>query len=94
MNKRIKKKKSKELEANFIAKICISKELKEDSIAHKIKNYFELGTLQQKMLFKWDSKQEKLFVSKKTLMYLLSLCNDVEQNRNYEMEIIDKIDVL
>ena len=92
MNKRIKKKMSTREQAEFIKKICISKELQEDSIAHKIKNYFELDTLQQKMLFKWDSENKELLISRRCIMYLLTLCNDAEQFRNYKMKIVDDIE--
>ena len=75
-------------------KADLSKELKEDSIAHKIKNYFELGTYQNSMLFKYDEESKKLLVSKAQLEYLLSLCNDAECQANYDMEIVDEIKII
>mgnify|MGYP003295716489 CR=1 FL=1 len=67
---------------------------KEDSIAHKIKAYFECRTIQNEMLFNWDDKNKKLLVSKFQLMYLLSLCNDIEIANDYDMELVDKIDII
>ena len=66
---------------------------KSDSIAHKIKSYFDSDTITNHMLFKWDKERNKLLVSKHQLIYLLSLCNDIENLRDYEMEIVDKIDI-
>lgn len=94
MNKRNKIKQQKEKSAMFALKIDLSKELREDSIAHKIKNYFELGTYQNSMLFKYDEENKKLLVSKKQLMYLASLCNDTECQTDYDMEIVDEIKVI
>ena len=94
MNKRIKNKKSKNEMVKFAVKVNIADELKEDSIAHKIKNYFELDSIQNKMLFKWDKEKKKLLISKKHIMYLISLCNDVETLNDYDMEIVDEINPL
>lgn len=69
------------------------KKCKADSIAHKIKSYFDSGTITNHMLFKWDKERNKLLVSKHQLIYLLSLCNDIENLRDYDMEIVDKIDI-
>lgn len=94
MNKRIKNKKLKNEMVKFAVKVNIADELKEDSIAHKIKNYFELDSIQNKMLFKWDKEKKKLLISKKHIMYLISLCNDVETLNDYDMEIVDEINPL
>ena len=94
MNKRQKLKKKKREYVTFAYKIDIAREMKEDSIAHKIKSYFELDTLQNKMLFKWDKDKKKLLISKKHIMYLISLCNDVETLKSYDMEIVDEINPL
>ena len=93
MNKRQKNKQNKRDLVNFALKINISDELKQDSIAHKIKSYFELDTITNNMMFKWDNENKKLLVSRKIVMYLLSLCNDVELNNDYNMEIVEKIDI-
>lgn len=69
------------------------KNCKADSIAHKIKSYFDQETITNRMLFKYDSEQKKVLVSKRQLIYLLSLCNDVEQLKDYDMEIVDNIDI-
>lgn len=66
---------------------------KQDSIAHKIKSYFEVNTITNRMLFKYDYECEKVLVSKRQLIYLLSLCNDIEQLKDYDMEIVDNIDI-
>ena len=94
MNKRIKNEKLKNQMVKFAVKVNIADELKEDSIAHKIKNYFELDSIQNKMLFKWDKEKKKLLISKKHIMYLISLCNDVETLKSYDMEIVDEINPL
>ena len=94
MNKRIKNEKLKNEMVKFAVKVNIADELKEDSIAHKIKNYFELDSIQNKMLFKWDKEKKKLLISKKHIMYLISLCNDVETLKSYDMEIVDEINPL
>ena len=94
MSKRIKNKKLKNEMVKFAVKVNIADELKEDSIAHKIKNYFELDSIQNKMLFKWDKEKKKLLISKKHIMYLISLCNDVETLKDYDMEIVDEINPL
>ena len=89
MNKRQLQKKKKLDYVKFACKINISEEIKQDSIAHKIKSYFECGTITNKMLFKWDNEKKKVLVSRKHLIYLLSLCNDAETLRNYDMEIVE-----
>lgn len=94
MNKKIKNKKLKNEMVKFAVKVNIADELKEDNIAHKIKNYFELDSIQNKMLFKWDKEKKKLLISKKHIMYLISLCNDVETLKDYDMEIVDEINPL
>lgn len=69
------------------------KKCKEDSIAHKIKSYFEVGNVTNMMLFKYNDETKKVEVSKKHLIYLLSLCNDIETLKDYDMEIVDKIEI-
>lgn len=69
------------------------KKCKEDSIAHKIKSYFDQENITNHMLFKYDKDRKKLLVSKHQLIYLLSLCNDIEILKDYDMEIVDKIDI-
>ena len=93
MNKRQKLKKKKQEYASFYYKIDIANEIKNDSIAHKIKSYFELDTIQNKLLFKYDFDKSKLLISKKHIIYLLSLCNDAETTQNYDMEIVDEINI-
>lgn len=94
MNKRQKQKKEKRDWIKFYYKIDIANEIKDDSIAHKIKSYFEIDTLQNRLLFKYDFDRKKLLISKKHIMYLLSLCNDIETLTDYDMEIVDKNDIL
>ena len=60
---------------------------------NKIKNYFEVGTIQNSMLFKYDEKKDEVLVSKEMLMYLLSLENDIEKLKSYKMRIVDKIEL-
>lgn len=93
MNSRQQRKKKKVQYEKFAFKVDIASEMKEDSIAHKIKSYFELDTIQNKLLFKYDRESKKLLLSKKHIMYLLSLCNDVETLKNYNMELVDEIDI-
>lgn len=93
MNKRQKNKKRKVQYATFAFKLDIAHEMKEDSIAHKIKSYFELNTIQNKLLFNYDRKNKKFLISKKHVMYLLSLCNDVETMKDYDMEIVECNDI-
>lgn len=70
------------------------KNYKEDSIAYKIKKYFELNTIQNMMLFKYDEDAKEVLVSRRHLMYLLSLTNDVETLKDYNFKIVDKNDIL
>lgn len=70
------------------------KSYKEDSIAYKIKKYFELNTIQNMMLFKYDKATKEVLVSKQHLMFLLSLTNDVETLKDYNFKIVDKNDIL
>lgn len=93
MNKRQKLKRKKREYVNFYYKLDIASEMKNDSIAHKIKSFFELETIQNRLLFKYDFEKGKLLISKKHIMYLLSLCNDIETLNNYDMEIVDEIDI-
>lgn len=93
MNKRQKLKRKKREYVNFYYKLDIASEMKNDSIAHKIKSFFELDTIQNRLLFKYDFEKSKLLISKKHIMYLLSLCNDIETLNNYDMEIVDEIDI-
>ena len=86
-------KKKKQDELKYIMKVDIGEELRKDSIAHKIKNYFEVGTIQNSMLFKYDEKKDEILVSKEILMYLLSLENDIEKLKSYKMKIVDKIEL-
>lgn len=96
MNKRKKKKKfKKEIKSGIKVGMSLTQcdKCKQDSIAHKIKSYFELETITNCMLFKYDGEREKVLVSKRQLIYLLSLCNDIEQLKDYDMEIVDNIDI-
>lgn len=86
-------KKKKKDELKYTLKVCIWEELRKDSIAHKIKNYFEVGTIQNSMLFKYDEKKDEVLVSKEILMYLLSLENDIEKLKSYKMKIVEKIEL-
>ena len=86
-------KKKKQDELKYIMKVDIGEELRKDSIAHKIKNYFEVGTIQNSMLFKYDEKKDEVLVSKEILIYLLSLENDIEKLKSYKMKIVDKIEL-
>ena len=94
MSKRQKLKKKKGEYAAFAYKIDIASELKKDSIAHLIKSFFELDTIENRMLFKWDEKNKKILISKRHIIYLLSLCNSIETLQNYDMEIVDNADFL
>ena len=88
MKKRIKKKINDREKIKFMIKLDIFKELKEDSVAHKIKDYFTLGTIENKMMFEWDNEHKYLLVSKKSLMYILTLCNSAERIKNYNMKLV------
>lgn len=68
------------------------KECKADSIAHKIRSFFDIETVNNKLLFKRDKENKKLLVSKTALMYLLTLQNDVELLNDYDMEFVEIID--
>lgn len=72
--------------------IAQCKDCKADSIAHKISSFFDITTVNNNLLFKWDKENKKLLVSKTALMYLLTLQNDVELLNDYDMEIVEKID--
>lgn len=66
---------------------------KEDSIAHKIKSFFEQGYISNMIMFKYDEDTKKLKVSKKALMHCLRLCNSAELLNDYEMELVDSNDI-
>jgi hypothetical protein len=96
MDKRKRKKKfKKEVKSGIKIGMSLTQcdKCKQDSIAHKIKSYFEIDTITYRMLFKYDSERKKVLVSKRQLIYLMSLCNDVEQLQDYNMEIVDNIDI-
>ena len=91
MKKRLKRKVERKKEAMFCVKVNIAEELKQDSIAQKIKSYFEPQTITNMMLFKYNEETKKVSVSKRQLIYLLSLCNDIEQLKEYDFEIVENI---
>lgn len=66
---------------------------KEDSIAHEIKSFFEVGNISNMLLFKYDAEEKKVLVSKKALMHLLSMCNAGELRNDYEMRIVDSNEI-
>ncbi len=88
--KRFKKEKSFNITMGLDLREC--KECKEDSIAHEIKKHFEFDTIQSRLLFKSDY-EGKMYISKKQLKHLLTLCNTVEIEQDYEFELIDKINI-
>lgn len=93
MNKRIKNKKFKNEMVKFAVKVNIADELKEDSIAHLIKDYFTLDTIRNKELFKWDSEENKLLISKKCINHLLKICEAEPLEHEYNIEIVDEIKI-
>ena len=73
--------------------IAQCKECKADSIALKISSFFDRESVNSALLFKWDRATKKLLVSKTALRHLLALQNDVEILQDYDMEIVEKIDL-
>ena len=94
MNKRQKLKKKKREYVDFAYKIDIASKMKEDSIAHLIKSYFELDSIHNKELFKYDDNAKKILVSKKALNHLLKLCGAELLEHNFDFELVDDIKVL
>ncbi len=66
------------------------KQCKEDSVAHKIKSFFDTNNIESKLLFKWDKETKKVLISKKALMHLLTICNSFELTQDYDMEVVDR----
>lgn len=92
MNKRQKNKKLKQESAKFLLKINIAEELKNDSIAHLIKDYFTLGTISNNEMFTYE--QGKILVSKKALRHLLTLTGLQLLEHNTDFEFVDEINIL
>lgn len=94
MNKRQQKKRNKSQWALFIDKNAWYNEMKEDSVAHLVKSYFETGCIHNKELFEYDKETSKILVSKKALNHLLKLCGSALIEHNYDFELVDEIKVL
>lgn len=97
MNSRKRKKKFKKdfsdkLKLGLYVQNC--DKCRQDSIAHEIKHHFEYEYVQNKLLFKWDEKGEKMLISKKQLNHIIRLCNSMETVRDYDFELIDEIKIL
>ena len=94
MNKRQRLKKKKREYVDFAYKIDIASEMKGDSIAHLVKSYFELDSIHNKELFKYNENTKKILVSKKALNHLLRLCGAELLEHNFDFELVDEIKVL
>ena len=94
MNKRQKNKLKKREYASYIYEIDIASKIKEDSIAYLVKSYFELDSIHNKELFKYDDDTKKILVSKKALNHLLKLCGAELLEHNFDFELVDDIKVL
>lgn len=93
MNKRQQKKRNKTQWALFIDKNAWYNEIKEDSVAHLVKSYFEVGCIHNKELFEYDKKSKKIKVSKKALNHLLRVCESDLLEHEYDFELVDEIKV-
>ena len=94
MKKRQKKKLNKNKEIMFALKVDLFKELKEDSIAHLVKDYFTMNNVRNMELFKYDKDSKKILVSKKALNHILKLCGSTLLEHEYDFELVDEIKIL
>ena len=94
MNKTQQLKKKKREYVTFAYKINIANEMKEDSIAHLVKSYFELESIHQKELFFYNKEAKKILVSKKALNYLLKLCGSELLEHNFDFELVPELNIL
>lgn len=93
MNKRQKKKINKNKELMFMLKVDISKEIREDSIAHLVKDYFTMDNVRNSELFKYDREKGKMLVSRKALNHILKLCELEPLEMNFDFEFVDEIKI-
>lgn len=93
MNKRQKKKINKNKELMFMLKVDISKEMREDSIAHLVKDYFTMDNVRNREMFKSDKEKNKILVSKKALNHILKLCESELLESNFDFEFVDEIKI-
>lgn len=94
MKKRQFQKNQKKKEFGFVVKVNIAEELKQDSIAHLIKDYFTLDNIRNKEMFKYDKEKDKILVSKKCLNHILKLTGAEFLEHNFDYELVDEIKVL
>lgn len=89
---RIKRKIEKNNYNKFAMKICVSEELKQDSIAHLVKSYFEFDNIHNRELF--DFKDNKILVSKKALKHIINICDSLLLESNVDFEFVDSLKVI
>lgn len=94
MKKRQKKKLNKNKEVMVVLKIDLFKELKEDSIAHLVKDYFTMNNVRNMELFKYDKDSKKILVSKRALNHILKLCGSALLEHEYDFQLVDEIKIL
>ena len=94
MNKRQKLKKKKNEYVNFAYKIDIASEMKKDSIAHLVKEYFTIDNIHNKELFFYNEETKKILVSKKALNHILRLCGAELLEHNFDFELVPELNVL
>ena len=94
MNKRQQLKKKKKEYVSFAYKIDIASEMKEDSIAHLVKDYFTLDTIHNKEMFYYNKETKKILVSKKALNHLLKLCGAELLEQNVDFELVPELNIL
>jgi len=75
-------------------KLSVANELRKDSIAHLIKEYFTLDNIHNRELFKYDNEKGKLLVSKKCLNYLLNISQCQLLEKPLDFEFVDEIKIL
>lgn len=86
------KKKKKEM-IDYIVKINLSEEMKEDSIAHLVKQYFTYGTARCAELFDCQNGNGKILVSKKALNHILKICDCELLEDDYDFEFVEQISI-
>ena len=86
------KKKKKEM-IDYIVKINLSEEMKEDSIAHLVKQYFTYGTVRCLELFDCQNGDGKILVSKKALNHILKICEFEFLEDNCDFEFVEELKI-
>lgn len=94
MKKRQKKKLNKNKEVMVALKVDLFREIKEDSIAHLVKDYFTMDSVRNMELFKYDKGSKKILVSKKALNHILKLCGSALLEHEFDFELVDEIKIL